>query len=240
MSQKHLRSMATVLTSACLVMGSMTDAFAERRSEAENFDTRTPIKHVVVIFQENVSFDHYFATYPNATNPKGEPPFHARKDTPRVNNLLSSGLLDDNPNSAQPFRLDLTQAVTCDQDHDYADEQKAHNHGLMDKFPESTGVGGPGCADYGHGPGLVMGYYDGNTVTALWNYAQHFAMSDNSFSTSFGPSTPGALNLVAGNTAGATVVSGDPAGSIAGGLTSGAVIGDPRPAGDDCGPANKT
>ena len=41
-----------------------------------------------------------------------------------------------------------------------------------------------------------MGYYDGNTVTALWNYAQHFAMSDNSYSTTFGPSTPGALNLI--------------------------------------------
>ena len=40
--------------------------------------------------------------------------------------------------------------------------------------------------------GLVMGYYDGNTVTALWNYAQHFAMSDNSYGTNFGPSTPGA------------------------------------------------
>ena len=28
--------------------------------------TATPIKHLVVIFQENVSFDHYFGTYPNA------------------------------------------------------------------------------------------------------------------------------------------------------------------------------
>src|SRR5882672_12274336 len=92
-------------------------------AEEKEHKTSTPIKHVVVIFQENVSFDHYFATYPHATNPKGESPFHARKDTPRVNNLLSSGLLDDNPNSAQPFRLDPTQAVTCDQDHDYADEQ---------------------------------------------------------------------------------------------------------------------
>ena len=50
--------------------------------------------------------------------------------------------------------------------------------------------------------GLVMGYYDGNTVTALWNYAQHFAMSDNSYSTKFGPSTVGALNLIAGQTNG--------------------------------------
>ena len=47
-----------------------------------------------------------------------------------------------------------------------------------------------------------MDYYDGNTVTALWNYAQHFAMSDNSYGTTFGPSTPGALNLVSGQTHG--------------------------------------
>src|SRR5437588_7279558 len=49
-----------------------------------------------------------------------------------------------------------------------------------------------------------MDYYDGNTVTALWNYAQSFAMSDNSYSTTFGPSTPGAINLVSGQTHGAT------------------------------------
>ena len=47
-----------------------------------------------------------------------------------------------------------------------------------------------------------MGYYDGNTVTALWNYAQHYAMNDHSFSTTFGPSTPGAINLVSGQTNG--------------------------------------
>ncbi|MFY9797854.1 MAG: alkaline phosphatase family protein, partial [Candidatus Nitrosopolaris sp.] len=37
-------------------------------------------------------------------------------------------------------------------------------------------------------PKLVMGYFDGNTVTALWNYAQHYAMSDNFHSSSIGPS----------------------------------------------------
>ena len=39
--------------------------------------TATPIKHLVVIFQENVSFDHYFGTYPFAENGKGEPAFYA-------------------------------------------------------------------------------------------------------------------------------------------------------------------
>ena len=39
--------------------------------------TTTPIKHLVVIFQENVSFDHYFGAYPQAANPPGEPRFDA-------------------------------------------------------------------------------------------------------------------------------------------------------------------
>src|SRR4029077_3498265 len=52
---------------------------------APNAETATPIRHLVVVFQENVSFDHYFGTYPNATNPKGEPGFHARRGTPTVN-----------------------------------------------------------------------------------------------------------------------------------------------------------
>ena len=50
--------------------------------------------------------------------------------------------------------------------------------------------------------GLVMGYYDGNTVTGLWNYAQNFALSDNSYGTTFGPSSVGVMNLVSGQTNG--------------------------------------
>src|SRR5262245_18836670 len=89
----------------------------------------------------------------------------------------------------------LARALTCDQDHSYTDEQKAFDNGLMDKFVEFVGRSGTNCQ-----PGNidVMGYYDGNTVTGLWNYAQHFAMNDNSFSSVFGPSTPGALNLISG------------------------------------------
>jgi phospholipase C len=198
-----------------------------------------------VLFQENISFDHYFATYPYATNPNGEPPFQAAHDTPRVSNLLSGGLLTENPNSTQPFRMDTGVAsVTCDQNHDYTPEQQAADHGLMDMYPQYTGSGSSTsspCNDYGKGTGVVMGYFDGNTVQAFWNYAQHFAMSDNSYGTMFGPSSVGAINLIAGTTETATLFptepNGKPAsakGSIAGGATSGALIGDPRPAGDEC------
>src|SRR6201998_3914180 len=59
--------------------------------------TSTPIKHLVVIFQENISFDHYFGTYPNALNPAGEPQFTALPNTPTVNGL-THGMLTRNPN----------------------------------------------------------------------------------------------------------------------------------------------
>ena len=66
---------------------------SRKDDSAATVQTTTPIKHVVVIFQENISFDHYFGTYPYATNPAGETPFQAKDDTPHVNNLLSGGLL---------------------------------------------------------------------------------------------------------------------------------------------------
>jgi phospholipase C len=60
----------------------MVSALAE-----DHFPTATPIKHLVVIFQENVSFDHYFGTYPNAQNLAGEEPFHPSPNTPTsINN----------------------------------------------------------------------------------------------------------------------------------------------------------
>jgi phospholipase C len=196
----------------------------------------TPIKHVVVIFQENVSFDHYFGTYPHAANLAGETTFRAKEDTPRANTLLAAGLLTNNPNSAQPFRIPPNVPVTCDEDHNYNDEQAAFDGGLMDKFVQKLS-----CTDAVLGAASTMGYYDGNTVTALWNYAQHFAMSDNSYSTTFGPSTPGAINLIAGNTSGATLVplrpngtAASPNGNIWDGFTTGAIVGDPRPGLDDC------
>ncbi len=185
-------------------------------------DTATPIKHVVVIFQENVSFDHYFATYPMAANPAGEPKFEAVHGTPTVNGLTQY-LRAHNPNAAQPFRLDRSQAMTCDMDHEYTAEQKAFNGGLMDKFVESTGANYNNCD-----PTQVMGYYDGNTVTALWNYAQHYAMSDNSYGTTFGPSSPGAINLVSGQTHGA---SPENLGDV---VVNGTDISDADPGYDDC------
>ena len=190
--------------------------------------TATPIKHLIVVFQENVSFDHYFGTYPRALNLPGEPPFVAAPGTPSVNGLTEELLLH-NPNKANPNRLSPRQAVTCDMDHDYTPEQQAFDGGLMDRFVEFTSAypGQKDCDSNG-----VMAYFDGNTVTALWNYAQNFAISDNSFATTFGPSTPGALNLVSGNTHGATPEDLEARGEPV--SVKSTVVGDPDPQLDDC------
>jgi phospholipase C len=180
-----------------------------------------------VLFQENVSFDHYFGTYPTAANLAGEHRFQAVAETPSVNGLTPA-LLQHNPNKSNPRRLSPGQAMTCDMDHQYMPEQQAYHGGLVNRFIEYASSSDKKCD-----PRVVMDYFDGNTVTALWNYAQRFALSDNFFGTNFGPSSPGAVNLVSGNTHGA--IPADLAidhGYIV--TVHGSMIGDPHPRYDDC------
>lgn len=259
LSSAALIAAATTLTSTGSVAGNSLAAELSpvvnlddvasnsKKTSAVNPDTlptKTPIKHLVVIFNENRSFDHYFGTYPNATNVDGEPRFEPAKNTPaNINNLLTSpALLDNNPNlnplngagASNPFRLDRTQAATADQNHAYKAEEQAYDGGKNDLFPLDTGKGTSGGAGAFGNSGQVMGYFDGNTVTALWNYAQNYAMSDNAWTDDFGPSTPGALNMFAGTTNGAVVPNGFTAAVVPDGQGGFTQINDTDPAGDAC------
>jgi len=211
-----LSAVAAPSPAAAQQAGAVAPANGGGAGPQEAAATATPIKHLVVIFQENVSFDHYFATYPTATNPPGEPEFTAAAGTPSdINTLAHASLLTNNPNftnkengadAAEPFRLDRTQANTADQNHAYTAEQQAYNGGKADLFPKYTGKGTPGGVGAFGTKGQVMGYFDGNTVAAMWHYAQHFAMSDNAYTDTYGPSTPGMLEVVSGQTNGMKIV----------------------------------
>jgi phospholipase C len=199
-----------------------TAASGHRRSVRGAAGTATRIKHLVVIFQENVSFDHYFGTYPHA-------------------NGLSHDLLTNNPNGVNPRRYspsNLNDILTCDQDHSYNDEQKAFDGDKMDKFVTTVGNGaGKSPTGQACNANDVMNYYDGKTVTALWNYAKTFSMSDNSFGTTFGPSSPGAINLASGDTGGVdkTINGADTNGdTVPDGKGGRSLIEDAQPYYDDC------
>ena len=105
--------------------------------------TATPIQHLVVIFQENVSFDHYFGTYPNAANTDGQP-FTANPRHAAVDGLTRGPARPRTRTASNPRRYDPTNVndmLTCDQDHNYTDEQRAFDGGKMDKFPQTVGTG---------------------------------------------------------------------------------------------------
>src|SRR5271163_1406649 len=122
--RKNLRAFMRRGVAAVTAIGlaTMQVGVAGAQRDPNSFPTSTPIKHLIIIFGENISFDHYFATYPNATNPASEPAFFPLAWTPNVNGL-SSALLSSNPNllnaanstgAANPFRLDRSQNLTQD------------------------------------------------------------------------------------------------------------------------------
>nr|WKF62033.1 Non-hemolytic phospholipase C [Paraburkholderia busanensis] len=243
-------------------------------SAQDSLQTATPIKHVVVIFGENVSFDHYFATYPSAKNVAGEPAFSAAAGTQTdIQTLAAAGLTGSaNPNAqatspnivsttvngqtttpptlggalttttAQPFRLDRSQANTKSQNHSYSPEQLADDNLKMDAFPLFTSASGIIAGSTGQfgSSAQVLGYFDGNTVTGMWNLAQNFAMSDNAWTDTFGPSTPGAIEVVSGQNQGVTVTPNIKSGTatsgnaIPDGQGAFTMIGDLDPTTDAC------
>jgi phospholipase C len=245
---------AAAITAAALAATAQTAHSSGSTGRDIPGGTTTPIKHVVIIFQENVSFDHYFGTYPHAANTDGQP-FHGAGGA-TVNGLYDSPglngqgtLLTNNPNTdsgghqVNPRRLDPTNIndiLQCDQDHNYNDEQKAFDDGKMDKFVTTVGNGnGTSKSPTGQlcQKSDVMNYYDGNTVTGMWNYAKNFAMSDNFFASTFGPSAPGAINLISGNTGNVGLMingaatNGDTVSDGQGGTS---LIEDAQPYYDDC------
>ena len=84
--KKKLTNVLLVVASLVLLITPIVSV-AAASTTSTTISTVTPIKHLIVIFQENVAFDHYFATYPNAANPPGEPAFSHSPYTPPINGL---------------------------------------------------------------------------------------------------------------------------------------------------------
>ncbi|MEH7415782.1 alkaline phosphatase family protein [Neobacillus drentensis] len=171
---------------------------------ASELKTASPIKHTVVIFQENRTFDNYFGTYPYAPGFQSLP--GTPKDVRNFNYVTGSvpregnGNVynpDSNGNPVYPWHdAGKGEIQETDVNHGYSAMISMADGGKMDKFYQVNHDSGKSTDTNDKGL-LSMSYFDYNEIPAYWQYAQHFAMADNYFQPVYGPSTPGAFYLVA-------------------------------------------
>jgi phospholipase C len=176
-------------------------------AESDN-GTHSPIKHTIILYQENISFDHYFGTYGHGSNgiPAGSTLTH------------TDGIQTWGPYA--PTQLSgTTQSRTCDVDHNYSNMIRMVDHGVMDQFlqfgndktvtnpsssssttcPKFETVAAPGTGV----TALANSYYTGTAgdpnapLQNYWKLASQYTLADNFFQGVYGPSTPGAQWLVA-------------------------------------------
>ena len=157
------------------------------------------IRHVVVIMQENRSFDSYFGTYPGAD---GIPKNVCLPD-PLTQTCQRPYHDHSNRNAGGP--------------HDHVDAIKDINGGKMDGFIRqavsgrklacSAEIDAPTCSLAPKKPD-VMGYHDWHEIPNYWSYARHFVLQDHMFESDTSWSLPAHLFLVSGWSAKCTT--GDP------------------------------
>jgi phospholipase C len=142
-----------------------------------------PIRHIVVLVQENHAFDNYFGTYCQAVGPYCP-------DT--ANGLPTNVCMPYNPNNTsigclRPYPLnDSPGAVFRDIAHTWFSSHIAYNLGAMNGF--YIACGSP----------LAMGYYNGSVIGGYWDLAEQYALGDNFFSSVLSYSLPEHWYLLAG------------------------------------------
>jgi phospholipase C len=164
------------------------------------------IQHLIYIIQENHSFDNYFGTYPGANGfPAGltvpldprEPnqgtvsPF--RLDPAQtidiVGDELPPGVSDPDQlsttNTTSPYNLN-SESIGRDLSHAWQVAHQAYDNGKMDGFVAAEGST------------LTMGHYDRSELPYYWDYADHYVLDDNFYSSLMGPSFPNHLYIASG------------------------------------------
>lgn len=167
-------------------------AIAESQQELLK-NLRTHIHHVFMIYQENRSFDSYFGSFPGADNlATAEARTHGFRQWDPIGHTW-----------IKPFLL--RAADTQDPDHSREALIAKTDHGRMDDFVgyeekrllDTTAASPQLARQMGI---LTMAHEDCHTVPFLWRYAHRFTLYDHIFQAMYGPSTPGNIDLIAGQT----------------------------------------
>lgn len=161
-----------------LVIGSVGVFSATASAQDAPVPAQTPIEHLIVLMQENHSFDNYFGTYPGAD---GIPPDACMPVDP-VN--------DPDGECVKPFRLNGSDVEMADPDHSTSTHEIQYNEGKMDGFVYSLALRNQDGR-------LAMGYYDDEDLPYHWNVADEYVLFDRFFSSAAGGSLINHLYWVA-------------------------------------------
>ncbi len=159
-------------------------------SQASTTQKLDRIRHVVVIYAENHSFDNMYGLFPGANGIKNATPEQYTQldhDGTPLKELItfgSNGKPDDRfprmPNA--PFRIDAPPVnrppttVVPSPIHNFYHNQEQINGGKNNMFAAVSNVGG-----------WVMGHYDGSQFK-MWQWAKEYTLADNFFMGAFGGS----------------------------------------------------
>jgi phospholipase C len=151
---------------------------------------KTPINHIVIIMQENIPFDHFFATYPGVQNTTYG--LAGEKCIPKDLNNSEAGMIC-------PFNADnnATNVWKTDEPHSSQGSHYDYNNAQMNgfySFPLHYG-----SASQKSNIKNIMSYVTGKTVPYYWDYAEQYALDVNFFSSILSYSWPEHLYMVAGN-----------------------------------------
>jgi phospholipase C len=133
------------------------------------------VKNIVVVFQENHTFDNYFGTYPGA-------------DGTASKNICLPQTPGSTVNCVAPFHD--PNLTPIDMNHRFAAAHKAYDGGKMDAFVIAEGNR------------ETMGFYDQRDLPHYWKAAQQYVLCDKYFSSVMSQSGPNHLFLVAGTAGG--------------------------------------
>lgn len=150
---------------------------------------RAHVHHIFVIYQENRSFDSYFGSFPGADNlATAEARQHGFRQWDPIGKTWVVPYL-------------LKAADTSDADHSREALLAKSDGGRMDHFVSYEEQNPLATPQLDHQLGLLtMAHEDCSTVPFLWMYAHRFALYDHIFQAMYGPSTPGNIDLIAGQT----------------------------------------
>jgi len=195
-----LKRIGLVLAAAVFLLGLLLGSAElpghRHEARAADRDGIHKIRHVVIIMQENRSFDSYFGTYPGADGiPMNDGVPTVCSPDPKTHVCVRPYHDHSDRNAGGP--------------HDTVDAIHDINNGKMDGFEAQARKGrfvachhtdNPGCSLTPKDPD-VMGYHDWHEIPNYWDYARNFVLQDHMFEADDSWSLPAHLSLVSGWTA---------------------------------------